>query len=91
MMAFAIPNATNVLALFSNANTVTNDAFWNYLMVILFVIFFLLMKTFTAERAVVVAAFVCALASFFFGIAGLVDSSLILVFTMLMILGLIFS
>ena len=90
-MTFATPTVYNATALFTNANTVTDGAFWNWFMIILFAVFFLLMKAFTAERAVVVAAFVCAIAAFFFAMAGLVNPVLIVVFTIAIAVGLMFT
>ena len=91
MAYFPTPNVTDVIGLFNNANTITNDKFWNLTMIIIFIVFFLMLKAFSAERAVVVAAFVCAVASFFLSMAGLVDSLMVLVFTILMAGALIFT
>lgn len=90
-MVFPAPNVTDVIGLFTNANTVTSNQFWNYLMIVLFVIFFLLLKSFTAERAVVVAAFICAITSYLLAVSGLVNPIFIVVFTLAIALGLLFT
>lgn len=90
-MVFPAPNVTDVIGLFTNANTVTSNQFWNYLMIVLFAIFFLLLKSFTAERAVVVAAFICAITSYLLAVSGLVNPIFIVVFTLAIALGLLFT
>ena len=73
MALFPDPNITNITALASYANTVTDNLWWNMALPAIWITLFLGLKGFRTEAAVVAASFVCALVSFVLSIQGLVN------------------
>ena len=72
-MTYPTPNITDVTQLATYANTVTNNGFWNGIIVAIWFVLFFSLKSYRTETAVISASFVCTILSLILSFLGLVN------------------
>lgn len=77
---FPDPNITTAVQYVQYANTVTNNLFWNFFIIVLAVIVFIGLKSFKTEAALSATCFFMTIVAFLLWLLGLSSSTFIIVF-----------